>query len=82
MPDLRPVFFVIGLMSTALGLLMFVPMAVDYGYGDESWQAFAVSGLLVTLIGGALAAVAFKLQGNENLDGYHCRKIEDQMRSS
>lgn len=34
------------------------------------------------LIGGALAAVAFKLQGNENLDGYHCRKIEDQMRSS
>lgn len=60
MPDLRPVFFVIGLMSTALGLLMFVPMAVDYGYGDESWQAFAVSGLLVTLVGGALATTTYQ----------------------
>lgn len=59
MPDLRPVFFVIGLMSAALGLLMFVPMLVDLGYDDRSWQAFAISGVIVTLIGGALATTTY-----------------------
>ena len=59
MPDLRPVFFVIGLMSAALGVLMFVPMLVDLGFGDRSWQAFAVSGLVVTLVGGALATTTY-----------------------
>ena len=47
-------------MSAALGLLMFVPMAVDFGYGDESWQAFAISGVLVTLVGGALATTTYQ----------------------
>jgi len=28
MPDLRPVFFVVGLMIAALGVSMFAPMAV------------------------------------------------------
>ncbi len=46
MPDLRSVFFVIGLMAAAMGLLMFVPMGVDLLYGDRSWQAFAISGLV------------------------------------
>lgn len=59
MPDLRSVVFVIGLMSLALGVLMFVPMGVDLLYGDESWQAFAISGLIVTLIGGALATATY-----------------------
>ncbi|MGB6231452.1 MAG: TrkH family potassium uptake protein [Litorimonas sp.] len=59
MPDLRPVFFVIGLMGSALGLLMFVPMVVDLYYGDRSWQAFAISGIVVTLIGGTLATATY-----------------------
>ncbi|WP_298917859.1 TrkH family potassium uptake protein [uncultured Algimonas sp.] len=59
MADLRSVFFVIGLMALAMGLLMFVPMAVDLLYEDRSWQAFAISGLVVTLIGGALATATY-----------------------
>lgn len=59
MPDLRSVFFVIGLMAAAMGLLMFVPMVVDLLYSDRSWQAFAISGLVVTLIGGALATATY-----------------------
>ena len=60
MPDLRPVFFVIGLMSATLGVLMFVPMIVDLRLGDRSWPAFGVSGLVVTLIGGALATATYQ----------------------
>lgn len=59
MPDLRPVFFVIGLMAAVMGLLMFVPMGVDLLYDDRSWQAFAISGVVVTLIGGALATATY-----------------------
>lgn len=59
MPDLRSVLFVIGLMASAMGLLMFVPMVVDLIYQDRSWQAFAISGVIVTLIGGALATATY-----------------------
>ena len=59
MPDLRSVFFVIGLMSLALGVLMFIPMGIDLLYNDRSWQAFAISGVIVTLIGGALATATY-----------------------
>ncbi|MGB3457509.1 MAG: TrkH family potassium uptake protein [Litorimonas sp.] len=59
MPDLRSVIFVIGLMAAAMGLLMFVPMVVDLLYGDRSWQAFAISGTVVTLVGGALATASY-----------------------
>lgn len=59
MPDLRPVFFVIGLMAAAMGMMMFVPMVVDLLFGDRSWQAFAISGVIVTLFGGTLATSTY-----------------------
>lgn len=59
MLDLRPVFFVIGLMTAALGLAMFVPMVVDMAYEGRSWVAFAISGGLTTLIGAALAFATY-----------------------
>ena len=55
MPDLRPVFFVVGLMISALGICMFAPMIVDYRYDDISWQTFGISGILTVLIGTVLA---------------------------
>ncbi|MEE9346915.1 MAG: TrkH family potassium uptake protein [Robiginitomaculum sp.] len=58
MPDLRPVFFVIGLMLAALGALMMVPVGVDIAYGDNSWPAFVISGILTLLIGGVMAFAA------------------------
>ncbi len=59
MPDLRPVFFVVGLMIAALGTAMFAPMIVDLGYNDRSWRAFGVSGILTTLLGTALALATY-----------------------
>ena len=59
MPDLRPVFFVVGLMIAALGVAMFAPMIVDLAYGDRSWRAFGVSGVLTSLLGTALALATY-----------------------
>ncbi|WP_017931385.1 TrkH family potassium uptake protein [Robiginitomaculum antarcticum] len=64
MPDLRPVFFVIGLLVASLGAAMFVPMIVDLAYGDRSWQAFAISGIFTMLFGGVMALAAYSPQRN------------------
>lgn len=55
MIDLRPVGYVIGLMVTALGLAMFLPMMVDIAEGLGHWPVFAESGILTVLIGGLVA---------------------------
>lgn len=59
MPDLRPVLFVIGLMVAALGIIMFVPMIVDFLYGDNSWPGFAMAGFFTSLFGGMLAMASY-----------------------
>lgn len=64
MPDLRPVFFVIGLMVSALGALMFLPASIDYLYKDNSWQAFTISAILTLLLGGTLAFAARTPEAN------------------
>ena len=64
MLDLRPVFFVIGLMIAALGIAMFAPMGVDLAYNDRSWRAFGISGILTTLLGAALALATYTPKPN------------------
>ena len=59
MPDLRPVFFVIGLMSSALGILMFIPMLVDVFDEARAWRAFGISGGITTLFGALLATITY-----------------------
>ena len=59
MSDLRPVFFVIGLMSAALGILMFIPMIVDYYHEARAWRAFAIAGGMTTLFGTLLATITY-----------------------
>lgn len=54
MPDLRPVLYVTGIMIAALGVIMFIPMLVDWLCGDESWPAFGVAGFVTTLFGGVM----------------------------
>ncbi len=62
MPDLRPVFFVVGLMIAALGVAMFVPMIVDMLYDGRSWRALGISGILTTLFGAVLALATYTPQ--------------------
>ena len=59
MSDLRPVYFVVGLMIAGLGLAMFVPMWVDLIYDDRSWQTFGVSGALTMMFGVSLAIINY-----------------------
>ena len=62
MSDLRPVFFVIGLMVAALGAMMLIPTLVDLAYRDVSWPTFLISGLLVGLIGTVLSLATWTPQ--------------------
>lgn len=56
MLDLRPVGYVIGLLTATLGVLMLFPLLLDWASGDPNWAAFAESaavtfacGLFLTL---------------------------------
>jgi trk system potassium uptake protein TrkH len=53
--DLRPVGYVIGLLVTALGAAMLLPLLVDIAEGRGHWIVFAESAGLTCLIGALLA---------------------------
>ena len=55
MLDLRPVGYVIGLLSAVLGATMALPMAMDYAAGDAHWRAFLQSAIVTSASGGLLA---------------------------
>lgn len=55
MQDLRPVGYVVGLLSALLGATMLVPMAIDRFHGNGHWPAFGVSALIAGGIGTLLA---------------------------
>ncbi|WP_323043053.1 TrkH family potassium uptake protein [Gemmobacter sp.] len=55
MLDLRPVGYVIGLLTATLGALMLFPLALDFAIGNGNWPAFAESALITTICGILLA---------------------------
>jgi len=55
MLDLRPVGYVLGLLTIVLGAAMLFPMALDLADGNRNWQAFAVSSALAIALGGSIA---------------------------
>lgn len=57
MPDLRPVGYIIGLLTAVLGLAMLLPMAVDFAAGDGNGWNFLTCAA-VTALSGALVALA------------------------
>ena len=59
MSDFRPVFYVIGLMTAAVGGMMLIPAFVDFVYRDASWPAFLVSGVVVGLLGATLSVGSY-----------------------
>ena len=54
MLDLRPVFFVIGILLTTLALAMVLPAVADAAVGNPDWRVFLASAGLTLFIGGAL----------------------------
>lgn len=55
MLDLRPVIYLIGLLTLTLGALMLLPMALDLSAGNPNWRAFAEGSFLTCLVGAVLA---------------------------
>ena len=57
MMDLRPVGYIIGLVTATLGVMMLFPMALDWAAGNDNWSAFLESAV-ITFAVGALVALA------------------------
>ncbi|CAN0584611.1 unnamed protein product, partial [Ectocarpus sp. 12 AP-2014] len=55
MLDPRPVAYVIGLLVTALGAAMLVPLFADLVVGNGHWPAFFESSVITMLAGGTIA---------------------------
>ena len=53
MLDLRPVFYVIGLLVVALGVAMLLPLLIDLAEGRGHWPAFGISAGITITIGAA-----------------------------
>jgi len=53
--DLRPVGYVIGLLTTVLGATMLLPMGVDLAEGRGEWPVFMESAVITILFGGITA---------------------------
>lgn len=54
MIDLRPVFFVIGILLTILSATMILPMLADIAARHEDWSVFAASAAVTLFVGVAL----------------------------
>ncbi|NVK19752.1 MAG: TrkH family potassium uptake protein [Methylocystaceae bacterium] len=52
--DLRPIYFIIGLLLMTLATGMLIPMIVDLAEGNADWQVFMVSSGVTTFIAVAL----------------------------
>ena len=51
MPDLRPIFFVIGVLLALLAIAMLLPAAVDAASGSPDWQVFVTSAGATMFVG-------------------------------
>lgn len=52
--DLRPVFYVIGILLSTLAISMALPMLVDLYYGSPDWKIFFICILTTAFFGGVL----------------------------
>ncbi|PIE07968.1 MAG: potassium transporter TrkH [Rhodobacterales bacterium] len=59
MIDLRPIVYVIGLVTAILGATMLVPMLVDLYFGSPDWMVFLSTATITMVVGGSLALATF-----------------------
>lgn len=52
--DLRPVFYVVGILLSTLALSMALPMMIDLYFGNPDWKVFFLCILTTSFFGGAL----------------------------
>ncbi len=56
--DLRPIFMIIGLATTTLGVAMLVPAFVDLYFDNRDWIVFVTSSMFTIFVGVAMWAAA------------------------
>ena len=54
MLDLRPIFYVIGVLLVILSVSMLIPVSVDAVLGNPDWKVFAISAAMTMFVGGTL----------------------------
>lgn len=57
--DLRPIYFIVGLLLVTLAVGMLVPMVVDLADGNPDWQVFLLSSGVTLFIGLALVMAGY-----------------------
>ena len=60
--DIRPIFYVIGILLCTLAAGMVIPIIADISTGNEDWKVFLVSMIFIFFIGGAMVLIN---KGNE-----------------
>ncbi len=53
--EMRPIFFIVGILLVALGAVMMVPAAVDFLYHDFDWHVFLTASALTSFVGISLS---------------------------
>ena len=53
--DLRPVFFIIGVLLTVVACAMALPLLADLAERNPDWQVFLAAALVTLFVGVALA---------------------------
>jgi trk system potassium uptake protein TrkH len=66
MIDIRPIFFIVGILLTVLGVCMLIPAAVDALPDDADWQVFTGSAVVTGFTGNVLI-LAFRGTGRLKL---------------
>lgn len=66
--ELRPVGYIIGLMTAVLGLFMLFPMVIDLASGHANWRAFAAASAVTTTTGIFVALACADSEHRRGLD--------------
>lgn len=61
--ELRPVFYVIGILLCTLALSMSVPLLIDLYYGNPDWKTFFICIVITAFFGGSLVFTNTSPQG-------------------
>lgn len=70
--DLRPVGYILGLVLTALGVIMLVPLLLDLAVSSGNWRAFLESAGITGLFGATMALAC--RSGHDANDGFSVRE--------
>ncbi|MGH1398851.1 MAG: TrkH family potassium uptake protein [Alphaproteobacteria bacterium] len=55
--DLRPIFFIIGILISIMAISMSLPMLADLYFGNEDWKVFFLCIIITAFFGGSLILI-------------------------